>query len=141
MSSRLARPKARSPYIVNLQPGSQITGRNAPTTPPKFQLSATRGGAPLTWSTDTASVNLTYLPQALATVFGRDRRRGLLIVVSISARLGQLRSAKRLVHHDGPAGWQHGPARPRSATARSRSPAPMDNNANYYSAFDMATTA
>ncbi|MGI4798257.1 MAG: hypothetical protein ACRYG8_30280 [Janthinobacterium lividum] len=54
-------------YIVNLQPGSQITGRNAPTTPPKFQLANAPGGAPITWSTDTASVNLTYLPQALST--------------------------------------------------------------------------
>ena len=127
-------------YIVNLQPGSQLTGRNAPTTPPKFQLAATPGGTPLAWSTDTSTVNLTYLPQALGTysiaTAGTDYLSFPYLpdwgnyvppnisVIMMARQAGN--TACTTAIRDGALAFT----------------APMDNNgAAYYSAFDMATTA
>ena len=59
--------EGQTAYIVNLVPGSQITGRNPPTNPPKFQLAATAGGAPLAFGT-TGGVNLGFFPQKTASV-------------------------------------------------------------------------
>ena len=127
-------------YIVNLQPGSQITGRNAPTTPPKFQLAATPGGTPLTWSTTTSNVNLTYLPQALATysvaTAGADYLSfpylpdwGNYVPIHISALMMARQAGNTACT----------PAIRDGALAFT---APMDTNgAVYYSAFDMAITA
>ena len=55
-------------YIVNLAPGSQITGRNPPATPPSFRLASTIGGTPLTFNTTATGVNLGYFPQAASSV-------------------------------------------------------------------------
>ena len=54
-------------YVVNLVPGSQLSGRNAPATPPKWQLSATPGGAPMTFGgAVVAAVNIAECPQSVA---------------------------------------------------------------------------
>ena len=55
-------------YIVGLVPGSQITGRNPPTTPPTFRLAATAGGTPLSFNTTATGVNLGYFPKAASSV-------------------------------------------------------------------------
>lgn len=127
-------------YIVNLQSGSQITGRNAPAIPPKFQLAATPGGVPLNWSSNTGSVNLTYLPQALSTysvaTAGADYLSfpylpdwGNYVPINISAIMLARQAGNTAC----------------TATIRDGAlafTAPMDTSgAPYYSAFDMATTA
>ncbi|MDT7951710.1 MAG: hypothetical protein RQ966_09415 [Acetobacteraceae bacterium] len=126
-------------YIVNLQPGSQITGRNPPTVPPKFQLSATPGGPPLIWSTDTPNVNLTYLPQALSTyavatvgadylsfpyIPGWDNYVPINVSAIMLARQAGNTACTTAIR-DGALAFT----------------APMDEQSGYYSAFDMATTA
>ncbi len=54
-------------YVVNLVPGSGLTGRNSPTTPPRWQLSLTLGGTPMTFGGATVSgVGLVVCPQSVA---------------------------------------------------------------------------
>ena len=60
--------EGQTAYVVNLVPGSQLTGRNPPATPPRFQLAATAGGTALSFPTSTATVNLGYFPQATSSV-------------------------------------------------------------------------
>ena len=52
-------------YIVNVAHPT-MTGAYPPATPSTFQVSATPGGAPMVFSTDTQGVNLGWLPQAAA---------------------------------------------------------------------------
>ena len=126
-------------YVVNLVPGSQLTGRNPPATPPTFQLAATVGGAPLPFNTTATGVNLGFFPQAASSVqvatAGADYLSfpyipdwGNYVPIHISvimmARLAGNPAATQAIR-DGAIAFR----------------APMANSAGgYYSAFDMVAS-